>query len=67
MLAESVRDGLWQRYGKAPHGAPCRWFEWNRGRERAVTALRANGIVRGDAQLHPRDCVLITPTSGPPA
>jgi hypothetical protein len=67
MLAESVRDGLWQRYGKAPHGAPCRWFEWNRGRERAVTALRADGIVRGDAQLHPRDCVLISPASGPPA
>jgi hypothetical protein len=67
ILAESVRDGLWQRYGKTPHGAPCRWFEWNRGRERAAAALRADGIVRGDAQLHPHDCVLIRPASGPPA
>jgi hypothetical protein len=67
ILAESVRDGLGQRYGKTPHGAPCRWFEWNRGRERAAAALRADGIVRGDAQLHPHDCVLIRPASGPPA
>jgi hypothetical protein len=66
-LADSVRDGLRQRYGRAPDGAPCRWFEWNRGRERAVAALRAGGIVRGDAQLHPRDCILIGPASGPPA
>ena len=67
ILADSVRDGLRQRYGTAPRGAPCRWFEWNRGRERAGAALRAGGIVRGDAQLHPRDCVLISPPSGPPA
>jgi len=67
ILADSVRHGLRQRYGTAPHGAPCRWFEWNRGRERAGTALRAGGIVRGDAQLHPRDCVLISPPNGPPA
>ena len=67
ILADSVRDGLRQRYGTAPHGAPCRWFEWNRGRERAGAALRAGGIVRGDAQLHPRDCVLVSPASGPPA
>ena len=66
-LADSVRGGLRQRYGQAAHGAPCRWFEWNRGRERAVAALRAGGIVRGDAQLHPRDCILILPASGPPA
>lgn len=67
LLAESVRDGLRQRYGPAARGAPCRWFEWNRGRERAGAALRAGGIVRGDAQLHPRDCVLVSPASGPPA
>lgn len=67
ILAESVRDGLRQRYGTLPHGAPCRWFEWNRGRERAGAALRAGGIVRGDARLHPRDCVLVSPASGPPA
>jgi hypothetical protein len=67
LLAASVRDGLRQRYGTAPRGAPCRWFEWNRGRERAGTALRAGGIVRGDAQLRPRDCVLVSPASGPPA
>src|SRR5260370_31749541 len=66
-LADSVRGELRQRYGQAAHGAPCRWFEWNRGRERAVAALRAGGIVRGDAQLHPRDCILILPASGPPA
>jgi hypothetical protein len=66
LLAESVRDGLRQRYRTAPRGAPCRWFEWNRGRERAGTALRASGIVRGDAQLRPRDCVLVSPASGPP-
>jgi hypothetical protein len=66
ILAESVRDGLRQRYGAPSHGAPCRWFEWNRGRERAGAALRAGGIVRGDAQLHPRDCVLVSPASGPP-
>ncbi len=67
ILAESVRDGLRQRYGRATRGAPCRWFEWNRKRERAVAALRAGGILRGDAQLHPRDCILISPASGPPA
>ncbi len=67
ILAESVRDGLRQRYGRATRGAPCRWFEWNRSRERAVAALRAGGILRGDAQLHPRDCILISPASGPPA
>ena len=67
ILADSVRHGLRQRYGTAPHGAPCRWFEWNRGRERAGAALRAGGIVRGDAQLHPRDCILISLASGPPA
>jgi Domain of unknown function (DUF4173) len=66
-LADSVRDGLRQRYGTVPRGAPCRWFEWNRGRERAVAALRAGGIVRGDAQLHPRDCILIGRASGPSA
>jgi len=67
ILAESVRDGLRQRYGTTTRGAPCRWFEWNRSRERAVAALRAGGILRGDAQLHPRDCILISPASGPPA
>jgi hypothetical protein len=67
ILAEPVRDGLRQRYGTPPHGVRCRWFEWNRGRERAGAALRAGGIVRGDAQLHPRDCVLISPASSPPA
>jgi hypothetical protein len=66
LLAASVRDALRQRYGQAARGAPCRWFEWNRGRERAAAALRAGGIVRGDAQLHPRDCVLVSPASGPP-
>ena len=63
-LTDSVRDGLRQRYGRATRGAPCRWFEWNRGRERAVAALRASGIVRGDAQLHPHDCVLIGTATG---
>lgn len=66
-LADSVRDGLRQRYGTIARGAPCRWFEWNRGRERAVAALRAGDIVRGDVQLHPRDCILIGRASGPPA
>ena len=56
LLAESVRDGLRQRYGTTPRGAPCRWFEWNRGRERAGAALGAGGIVRGDAQ----DCTRST-------
>src|SRR5262249_14968620 len=55
--AGPVRDGLRQRYGSAAGSAPCRWFEWNRGRERAVAALRAGGIVRGDVQLRARDCV----------
>jgi hypothetical protein len=55
--ADSVRHELGQRYGTAIHGAPCRWFEWNRGRDRAVAALRAGGIVRGDVQLRPGDCV----------
>ena len=67
ILADSVRDGLRQRYGTPPHGAPCRWFEWNRGRERAGAALRTGGIVRGDAQLRPRDCVLVSPAGGPQA
>jgi hypothetical protein len=57
-LAGQVRDGLRQRYGRAASSAPCRWFEWNRGREHAVGALRAGGIVRGDVQLHARDCVV---------
>jgi hypothetical protein len=57
-LASQVRDGLRQRYGRAASSAPCRWFEWNRGREHAVGALRAGGIVRGDVQLHARDCVV---------
>jgi len=56
-LAGPVRDGLRQRYGSAGGGAPCRWFEWNLGRERAVAALRAGGIVRGDVPLRVRDCV----------
>ncbi len=56
-FAESVRDGLRKRYGRAPQGAPCRWFEWNRGRERAVAALRAGEIVWGDVQLHGHDCI----------
>lgn len=60
-LADLVHDGLRQRYGSPADAAPCRWFEWNRSRERAVTALRAGGVVRGDVQLHPRDCVV-----GPP-
>jgi hypothetical protein len=54
--ADSVRDELRRRYGHAVRGAPCRWFEWNRGRDRAVAALRAGGIVQGDTQLRPRDC-----------
>jgi hypothetical protein len=66
-LADSVRDGLRQRYGRATRGAPCRWFEWNRGRQRAVAALRAGGIMRGDARLHPHDCTLADPVSDPPA
>lgn len=57
-LADPVRDGLRQRYGGIAGGAPCRWFEWNRGRERAVAALRAGGIVRGDIQLRAGDCVV---------
>ena len=57
-LAGQVRDGLRQRYGQAAGSAPCRWFEWNRGRGHAVEALRAGGIVRGDVQLHARDCVV---------
>lgn len=60
-LADPVREGLRQRYGKAPQGAPCRWFEWSRGRARAVAALRAGGIVRGDAQLRAHDCVVRAP------
>jgi hypothetical protein len=55
--ADSVRNELGRRYGTASHGAPCRWFEWNHGRDRAVAALRAGGIVRGDVQLRPGDCV----------
>ena len=55
--ADTVRNELGQRYGAASHGAPCRWFEWNRGRDRAVAALRAGGIARGDVQLRPGDCV----------
>jgi hypothetical protein len=55
--ADSVRHELGLRYGTATHGTPCRWFEWNRGRDRAVAALRAGGIVRGDVQLRPGDCV----------
>ncbi len=55
--ADAVRVGLRQRYGQVARGASCRWFEWNRGRSRAVAALRAAGIVEGDVQLHPRDCV----------
>jgi hypothetical protein len=66
LLAESVREGLRQRYGMPPRGAACRWFEWNRSREHAVAALRAGGIVRGDAQLSPHDCVVVSPASGPP-
>ncbi len=66
-LADSVRDGLRQRYGRAAGGAPCRWFEWNRGRQRAVAALRAGDIVHGDARLHPRDCTLADPPSDPSA
>jgi uncharacterized protein DUF4153 len=55
--ADSVRNELGRRYGAAGRGAPCRWFEWNRGRDRAVAALRAGGIARGDVRLHARDCV----------
>jgi len=62
-LADSVRDGLRQRYGGTAGGGQCRWFEWNRGRERAVAALRTAGIVRGDVQLHARDCVVRPPGS----
>ena len=61
-LAEEVRDGLRRRYGRAASGTPCRWFEWNRGRERAVAALRAGGIVRGDVQLQSHDCVARPPS-----
>ena len=57
-LADSVRDGLRQRYGGMAGSRQCRWFEWNRGRERAVATLRTAGIVRGDVQLHARDCVV---------
>lgn len=67
ILADSVRAGLRQRYGQVPSGTRCRWFEWNRGRVRAAAALRAGGIVRGDTQLDPRDCILVSPASGPPA
>jgi len=56
--ADAVRDELRRRYGHVARGTPCRWFEWNRGRDRAVAALRAGGIVQGDAQLRPRDCVV---------
>ena len=56
--ADSVRDQLRQRYGQVALGASCRWFEWNRGRDRAVAALRTAGIVEGDVQLHPRDCAV---------
>ena len=55
-LADSAREGLRQRYGRAARSTPCRWFEWNRGRERAVAALRAGAIVGGDVQLHAHDC-----------
>jgi hypothetical protein len=55
-LADSVREGLRQRYGRAAHGVPCRWFEWNRGRERAVEALQASRIVGGNVRLHAHDC-----------
>ncbi len=61
-LANLVRDGLQKRYGLTAAAAPCRWFEWNRGRERAVAALRAGGLVQGDVQLHPRDCVVHPPS-----
>lgn len=61
--AESVRTELGRRYGTAARGAPCRWFEWNLGRDRAVAALRAGGIARGDVQLRPGDCI----APGPPA
>jgi hypothetical protein len=57
-----VRDGLRQRYGRVAGSAGCRWFEWNRGRERAVAALRAGGLVRGDVQLDPRDCAVRSPS-----
>ena len=60
-LADSVRDGLRQRYGGATSAASCRWFEWNRGRERAVAALRAGGIVKGGVQLRAGDCVARPP------
>jgi hypothetical protein len=55
--ADSVRTELERRYGTAAHGAVCRWFEWNRGRDRAVVALRAGGLTRGDVQLRPGDCL----------
>lgn len=66
-VTDTVREGLRQRYGHAIRGASCRWFEWNRSRDVAVAALRAGGVVRGDVQLQPRDCVSISPGSGPPA
>jgi hypothetical protein len=66
-VAETMREGLRKRYGQAIRGASCRWFEWNRSRDVAVAALRAGGVVRGDAQLNPLDCVSISPGSGPPA
>jgi hypothetical protein len=56
-LADPMREGLLLRYGRATRGNPCRWFEWNRGRERAVAALRTSGIVGGDVRLHIHDCV----------
>jgi hypothetical protein len=56
-LAHSVRDGLERRYGGPTSATPCRWFEWNRGRERAVAALRAGGIGRGGVQLRAHDCL----------
>jgi Domain of unknown function (DUF4173) len=55
-LADGVRDGLRRRYGTAHPGDPCRWFEWNRGRERAVAALRAGGIVPPDVPPWVGDC-----------
>lgn len=65
-LADSVRDGLRQRYGAAPVGGPCRWFEWNRGRERAATALREGGIVPPDVPLQVGDCVPRAPLNSRP-
>ena len=56
--ADTVRDELRRRYGQVALGPSCRWFEWNRARDRAVAALRAGGIVPGAVQLRPLDCVV---------